>query len=218
MTDIQTPKPDTDNNSENSERHESPVRKESKYAILMETSGEECESWYSFIRYNGNEKALRHLDRQVQQVDWHVLDDLSTFDLELEYLVSAQTAKEMTKLDLNHTSHHRKFDGEMKRVDLKFKKKDSNDKKMTRAFDVLGYGQIEDFVSDEDVDNEDLTENEESEDEKKEESSEEDGSDEEDGSEEEKEEPPKRKKGIPPALLASNLPRHAKAKQHRRKK
>ena len=39
------------NNS--SSRHE-----EKKYVVLMETSGEECESLYYCILYNGNEKNL----------------------------------------------------------------------------------------------------------------------------------------------------------------
>ena len=30
-----------------------------KYAVLMETSGKEFESWYYCIKYNGNEEALR---------------------------------------------------------------------------------------------------------------------------------------------------------------
>ena len=32
-----------------------------KYAILMETSSEEYESWYYFIRVEGNEENLNHL-------------------------------------------------------------------------------------------------------------------------------------------------------------
>src|SRR3989344_5693435 len=153
---------------------------ESKYVVLMETSGEECESWYNFIKYDGNEENLNHLDEQLKQVDWYVLDDLSTFDLDLEHFVSAQTAKEMTKVDLNHTSFHRKFDGKLEKIDLRFKSRDSNDKKMTRAFDVLGYGQIEDFIDNEDIDEEDLVDDsEESNEESEEESREEEESEEE---------------------------------------
>ena len=127
-----------------------------KYAILMETSGEECESWYYFIKYEGNEKALKHLHKQLEKVDWYILDDLSTFDLEMETLVSEITAKELTKVELNSCSFHRKFDGRLKKINLNFSKRDNNEEKMVKVFDILGYGQIEDFIGDEDIDDEDL--------------------------------------------------------------
>lgn len=132
--------------------------KDSKYtyATLMETSGEESESWYYFIRYQGNEEALKHLSDQIESVDWYILDDLSTFDIEIGYLVSERTAKEMTKIDMNHTSFHRKFDGKLKKIDLGFKPRHSTEKKMSKAFDILSYGQIEDYVTDEDIDPEDM--------------------------------------------------------------
>jgi len=77
-------------------------KKDGKYVILMETNGEECESWYYFIRLNGNEENLKYLNKQLEQVDWVILDGLSTFDRDLEHPVSAQTAIEMCKVDLNH--------------------------------------------------------------------------------------------------------------------
>ena len=126
------------------------------YAVLMETNGEEMESWYYFIKVEGNEDSLKYLQEQLEQVDWYILDDLSTFDLDLEHSVSAQTAKEMTKLDLNHFSFHRKFDGKLKKIDLGFSKKDKNKKKIKKAFDIIGYGLIEDYIDDEDIDEEDL--------------------------------------------------------------
>jgi len=61
-----------------------------KYAVLMETNGEECESWYYFIKYNGNEKSLEHLKKQLEQIEMYVIDDLSTFDIDLENLVSSK--------------------------------------------------------------------------------------------------------------------------------
>lgn len=136
---------------------------EGKYAVLMETSGNEFESWYYFIRTEGNMEALQHLQKQLEQIDWYILDDLSTFDLELEYLVSAQTAKEMTKIDMNAYSFHRKFDGKLKTIEFGFRRKDNNDTKIGKVFDVLGYGQIEDFIDDEDIDPEDLVTDSESE-------------------------------------------------------
>ena len=124
---------------------------EGKYAILMETNGEEFESWYYFIKIEGNEENLKHLQEQLEQVEWYVLDELSTFDLELDYPVSAITAKEMTKVDLNATSFHRKFDGRLQRIDLDFKSKDGTETKMCKTFDILGYGSIDDFISDEET-------------------------------------------------------------------
>lgn len=126
------------------------------YAVLQETNGEEYESWLYFIRYQGNESELAHIKRQLETVDWTMDDDLSCFDLETDYLVSEQTAKEMTKVDLNHCSFHRKFDGKLKRVDLGFKSGQSDSKKIRKAFKVLGYGKIENFIDREDIDPEDL--------------------------------------------------------------
>jgi hypothetical protein len=126
------------------------------YAILMETNGEEMESWYYFIRVEGNEENLKHLQDQIEQVDWYILDEYSTFDLDLEHYVSAQTAKEMTKVDLNHTSFHRKFDGKLQKIDFGFGKKDKNKRKIKRVNDILCYGAIEEFIDDEDIDPEDL--------------------------------------------------------------
>ncbi len=135
-----------------------------KYAVLMETNGEECESWYYFIKHNGNEDKLQHLRKQLEQIEMYVIDDLSTFDLDLEHLVSEQTAKEMTKVELNSVSFHRKFDGVMKTVNLGLKRKDSNEKRIRRAHKALGFGNIDEYIEDEDIDTEDqVTERSESE-------------------------------------------------------
>lgn len=127
-----------------------------KYAILMETSGGEFESWYYFIRYEGNQEALYCLQEQLSQVRWRILDDYSTFDLELDNLVSETTAKEMTMVDLNPTSRHRKFDGVLQEVRLGFQETDKNSRKIKKAFEVLGYGKIENFIDREDVEDDDL--------------------------------------------------------------
>ena len=185
---------------------------EYKYAVLMETSGEECESWYYCIKYEGNEKNLQYLQKQLETVDWYILDDLSTFDLDLEHFISEKTAKELTKLELNHHSFHRKFDGVLDKVELNFRQKDKNEKKMVKVFDVLGYGQIEDYIDKEDIDEEDLTDTPQS---SSDEDSDEDSSDED--SNEDSSVKPISKKGIPVALQKSNLPRFARAKRRQRK-
>ena len=135
-----------------------------KYAVLMETNGEECESWLYFIKHDGNEDKLQHLLKQLEQIEMYIIDDLSTFDLDLEHLVSEQTAKDMTKIELNSVSFHRKFDGVMKTVNLGLKRKDSNEKRIRRAHKALGFGNIDEYIEDEDIDTEDqVTERSESE-------------------------------------------------------
>lgn len=185
------------------------INEDEKYVVLMETSGEECESWYYCIRYKGNEKNLKHLQEQLETVDWYILDDLSTFDLDLEHFISEKTAKELTKLELNHHSFHRKFDGVLDTIDLRLRKKDKNDKKMVKVFDILGYGQIEDYIDKEDIDEEDLTDTPQS-------SSEESEFKSESESEQEEEKKHKQsKKSIPKNL--HNIPRAAQIKRHNRR-
>jgi hypothetical protein len=121
-----------------------------RYAILMETNGGEYESWYNFIRYEGNEDALEHLDEQFKKVDFHVLDDLSTFDLELKRLVSETTAREMCKVDVNAYMFHRKFDGKLEKIDFKFSKRDDNDTKIEKVNERIGMGDIDQYITQED--------------------------------------------------------------------
>jgi hypothetical protein len=121
-----------------------------RYAILMETNGGEYESWYNFIRYEGNEDALEHLDEQIKKVDFYVLDDLSTFDLELKRLVSESTAREMCKVDINAYMFHRKFDGKLEKIDFKFSKRDDNDTKIEKVNERIGMGDIDQYITQED--------------------------------------------------------------------
>ena len=178
----------------------------------METSADECESWYFFILHNGNEEALQHLQKQLQTVDWVIEDGLSTFDLETTFLVSENTAKEMTKIDLNSYSFHRKFDGTLKKIDLGLRDTDSNKKKMKKIFKILGYGQIEEFIDREDIDPEDLAEQEESGGSGSEEEEQTDDTETETETETESEEDSKdrKKKGTLPKI---EIPRYAKAKK-----
>lgn len=131
-------------------------KNDGSYVILMETSSEECESWYYFIRVEGNERSLEHLKNQIESIEWSILDDCSVFDIDMDHFVSASCAKEMTKVDINHASFHRKFDGLLKMIDFDLKKRDSDETKIWKVFDMIGYGQIENFIDDEDLDEEDL--------------------------------------------------------------
>jgi hypothetical protein len=163
---------------------------ENKYAVLMETNDEHCESWYYCIKYKGNEDNLKHLNEQLETIESYILEDMSTFDLELDHLISETTAKELTKLDLNHHSFHRKFDGVLDKIDLRLKNKDTNEKKIEKVYKILGDGGIEDFIDEEDIDEEDLTDTQ---------SSDEEDEDDEDDEEHENKKVPL-KKGIPPSL------------------
>jgi len=190
------------NNSENTQSVLD-KRTTGKYAILMESNDEEFEQWYYFIKVDGNEENLKYLQKQLEKIEWEIMEDLSTFDLELEYLVSAQTAKEMTKIDLNAYSFHRKFDGTLQKIDFEFKRKDGNETKMCKVFDTLGYGKIEEYISDEDVDEEDY---------------ETESTDEESVSESSEEEERRPSKKVPSSILRERLREKIAEEQDSRKK
>lgn len=126
------------------------------YVIFMEMNDTECEAWYNFLRLEGNEDELRHLNAQLESIRWRLEDDLSTFDLDLEHPVSEETAREMIRVDLNHSCPHRMFRGKLQRVDLKLKPDYKNLKKMEKVFDILGEGGIEEFIDEEYVDPRDV--------------------------------------------------------------
>jgi hypothetical protein len=155
MSDLDTKHSVGENNhEENEEKKTQPG--ESKYAVFAETNGKHFETWYTFIKIDGNEAALEHLQKQLERVDWYIIDDLSTFDLDLDHTISAQTAKEMTKIEINSQMFHRKYDGVMKKVHFNFDRRDGNEKKIVKAFKRLGIGAIDKYLEDEDVDVEDL--------------------------------------------------------------
>jgi hypothetical protein len=127
--------------------------KMSLYATLAETSGKKCETWYYFIKYYGNEEMLKSLQKKLDKVDFYIIKNLSTFDL--ENLVCEKTAKEMSKIEVN-VMFHRKFDGELKNIDFRFKKRDDNEDRICKVFEVLGLGRIEEHIDEEDIDEEDM--------------------------------------------------------------
>ena len=147
------------------ERSDSPIY---NYATFLETNIEEHESWYTFIRYEGNEENIEYLRSQIDTIDWHCEteeDMYSAFDIDTDNLVSEYTAKEMTKLNLNAFCDHRKFDGVLECItlniknipeDLKQKKKDIiNDENIKKVNRILSYGKISQFLTDEDYSGED---------------------------------------------------------------
>jgi hypothetical protein len=181
------------------------------YVVLMETNEKDCESWYYFIKYQGNVSNLEYLKDQLNEVDWYILDNYSTFDLDLEHFVSENTAKEMTKIEVNCYCFHRKFDGVLQKIDLRFKKKEKNKKKIRKTFDILGRGKIEEFIDEEDIDDEDLTDS-------SEDSSSEDNESLSSGEESSSGSPEKQITKIPPLLLNNDKkPGWVKAKQKKKK-
>lgn len=124
------------------------------YAVLMESSSYDFESWYYFLKVEGNEENLKFLKDQIDTIEECTMfdEDVTIFDIDLDHLVSEQTAKEMCLLDLNAVSYHRKFDGVLKRVDFGFKKKDKDEKRMTRIYKTIGDGRIDEFIDQEDID------------------------------------------------------------------
>lgn len=124
-----------------------------RYVVLMETNEKHFESWYYFIRYEGNEKELHHLQSELEKVRWYPLDNMSTFYLDLTHFVSSTTAKEMIKLKLNKY-FHRKFDGKLKHINFNFNKRDrKSDRRMIyKVFEKIGDSRIDEYISDEDCD------------------------------------------------------------------
>ena len=134
---------------------------ENKYVVLCETNEHESESWYYFIKHNGNEKALQYLFDQLEKVEMYLIEDMSTFDLDMDHLFSEQTAKEMIKLEVNSVSFHRMFSGKLEFINLELKKRDDNEDMLTKCYEILGMGQIEDYIDGEFIHPEDLVENDE---------------------------------------------------------
>ena len=122
----------------------------SSYVILCESSGEELEQWYYFIKYEGNEQALKYLYDQLEKVEMFVLDDLSTFELDLDNKLSETCAKEMTMVDINSYTYHRKFDGKLQYIDFKLKKRDDNEDMIEKIHNTLAFGDIDKFIDNED--------------------------------------------------------------------
>lgn len=158
------------------ENNEPSHNMEGMYAVLAETNNQYRETWYYFIRYDTNVEALEQLYAQLASIEWVYLESYSTFALDLEHLVSAQTAKELTKLCINEGSYHRKFDGTLEFINFGFRKRDNNIVRLINVCDTIGFGNIENFIDKEDFDPEDFEEEEESEDESEDESEEEDES------------------------------------------
>jgi len=124
-----------------------------KYAILSETDCELCETYYFFLRYDGNEKHLKLLYKDIDLAQGtEIYDDVHVFDMDIDNLVCEITAKQMCRVALNSESYHRKFNGELNLINFDFTDKDDDDSRSTKLHNKLAFGSIEDFIDDEDID------------------------------------------------------------------
>lgn len=117
------------------------------YVVLIETSEEKRESWYYFLQYDGNKDNLRHLERQLNSVEWKLLPGLCTFQLDVDFLVSEGTARQMSKLKMNFIPHQ-KLNGKLKKIYFDIDNNvDGNVTKMGKIYDTLKFGRIAKFFS-----------------------------------------------------------------------
>ena len=127
------------------------------YATIQEYMEKDMEAILYFVKYQGNERRLQKLKDTFENIEWVVVDDQSTFDIDLDHLVSNDTAKQVTKLELN-SNWHRKFDGKLKSINFRIKSDDDEEEKIKKVTDIIGGGKIADYLSEEDIDEEDLEE------------------------------------------------------------
>jgi hypothetical protein len=121
------------------------------YAVFSEMNVDELETWYTFIRKEGNAEPLESLKRIIDGIRWDdAPDDVSVFSLDTKG-VSEKTAKEMCMIDLDHYFFHSKFDGKMKRVPVE--DHSSSRRTAISLHDQVGGNNIADFLSDEDLEN-----------------------------------------------------------------
>jgi hypothetical protein len=172
-TEVNNSESDNESRGGRSDGEEPSHNMEGMYAVLAETNNQYRETWYYFIRYDTNVEALEQLYAQLDSIEWVYLESYSTFALDLEHLVSAHTAKELTKVCVNEGSYHRKFDGTLEFINFGFRKRDNNIVRLINVCDTIGFGNIENFIDKEDFDPEDFEDEEEDESESESESEEE---------------------------------------------
>jgi len=125
---------------------------ENRYIVLVETDEDSCEAWYSFLKCNGNDVNIDFLSKQLKTVDPSTLvEGLTVFDIDVKNTVSENTAKEMCLLEINSNTFHRKFDGKLERVDFFLTDDDDDEDRVVKIHELIGYGNISNFISDEDI-------------------------------------------------------------------
>lgn len=124
-----------------------------KYATLTETDCETGETWYYFINMENNQEELKFLAEQLDTIEEMGIydEDVNAYCLDVTNPVSAETAREMTRLHVNNVTPHRKFDGKMKKIDFKFKERHHDLKRQLKVTETIGNGRISLFVENEEV-------------------------------------------------------------------
>jgi hypothetical protein len=123
-----------------------------KYAVFAETNYDDMETWITFISKAGNEKKLDLLKKQLDDIDWGEAPEYTGMFAIDTRGVSFSTAREMMFVDLNTHSAPNKFDGEMKDINFKFGKRDTNETKAVKVYGLIGRGHVCDFLGEEDLD------------------------------------------------------------------
>ena len=122
------------------------------YTTLFEISEKYAEAVYCFIKYNGNEEVIKQLKKDLSSIEWMLEEDQSAFELDVDHLVSATTASEIIKLDINCNLRNRMFVGKLESVPFGFKKHDDNERKMKKVNRLLSGTQIECYIDKEYID------------------------------------------------------------------
>jgi hypothetical protein len=125
---------------------------DASYAVFAETNADDMETWLTFISKSGNEDHLNHLAKQFNEIDWGEAPEYTgMFALDTRG-VSWSTARDMMMINLNTRYDPNKFDGPMQRVDFGFKRRDTDETKAVKVYEIIGGAHICDFLGTEDLD------------------------------------------------------------------
>lgn len=129
-----------------------PVQEDNRrYVVLKEQTDDSDNTMYNFIRFDGNEKALERLHKDLERVecwDWDYTN--CAFELDIEHPVCEQTAREMCVITVNEY-YSRKFDGVLTPINFGFNESDSQKKVLKKITKCLYDGMIERHVTNEDM-------------------------------------------------------------------
>lgn len=115
------------------------------YAVLSEICNDDAENCFYFIKYEGNEAALRNLRDSLGEINWEKFENMYIFRLDMDNLVSDTTAREMS-----NTIFYNKVFNSMKMIDFNFEENDSNESNFETVIEKIGFGNIRDYLEDED--------------------------------------------------------------------
>tara|TARA_B110000285_G_scaffold132813_1_gene149019 strand:- start:1722 stop:2258 length:537 start_codon:yes stop_codon:yes gene_type:complete len=126
-------------------------KNKSRYAVFAETNTDDMETWLTFIEINGNEEHLSILSNQLDEIDWSAAPEYTGMFVIDTKGVSLSTARDMMFVNLNTRYDPNKFDGRMKKIDFGFEKRDSDETKAVKVYELIGEGNICNFLGREDL-------------------------------------------------------------------